>query len=209
MEWRNIQAVVPAVVSIPERSRSLGLLLAALARQCPGLTVTVAPQWQTRPGVEPRAAFEAIEQALRSVWAPWVFYFEEDVELSQTFGTAALDVLKSAEPDWAGVSFFSRGRGDRRRMADGERIVVSMPFVYAQCVAVRREVAEYWRGRILDWWDAAPRGKQKAPDMALSDCCEELGRNIVTSLPSLVQHRRIPSAFGHDTEGVYALTFPG
>jgi hypothetical protein len=190
-DWSKTEAIIPAVVSIPERRDSLIQLITDLSIQCPGISAKVIPQWKVKPGSQPRIAFESIAKGLEGVSCPWVFYLEDDIELSPKFGEIVPSVLNSVNEKCGAVSFFSTG------CVIFPMYKVSLPFNYAQCVAIKLEVAEAWGDLILDWWDHAPHAKRKGPDICLGECCHGLGLDILVYTPSLVQHRDIPSAFGH------------
>jgi hypothetical protein len=191
-DWSKTEAIIPAVVSIPERRDSLIQLITDLSIQCPGISAKIIPQWKARPGCIPRTAFESIHKGLEGISCPWVFYLEEDIELSPKFGEVIPSILNAVDEKCGAVSFFS---------TDSNIVPMyraSPPFNYSQCVAIRLEVARSWGNTLLNWWDNAPRAKRKGPDICFGECCDNLGVDILVYTPSLVQHRYIPSGFGHN-----------
>jgi len=198
-DWKNTEAIIPAVVSIAERADSLRQLLVDLSIQCPGISATVIPQWKQSPRSNPRSAFESIAKGLQGMSSPWVFYMEEDIKLSTKFGELVPEVLNKIPDECGAVSFFSPNKTEQKlvRLNGSSLNEAGEPFTYAQCVAMKLKVALAWKNMILPWWDAAPSGKKRAPDMALGDCCKDLGLKILIYLPNLVQHRCIESGFGH------------
>lgn len=190
-DWSKIEAIIPAVVSIPERRDSLMQLITDLSIQCPGISAKVIPQWKVKPGSLPRTAFESIAKGLEGISCPWVFYLEEDIKLSSHFGKTVPSVLNNVDEKCGAVSFFSTGSFVTSMCK------ISLPFNYSQCVAMKLKVAEAWRDMILDWWDHAPHAKRQGPDICLGECCHSLDLDILVYTPSLVQHKDIPSAFGH------------
>jgi len=196
--WDSIDVVIPAVVSIPERLQSLTTLLADLAIQCPGVVVHTIPQWTTDKYTE-RDAFVAISNVLAGATRRWVIYMEEDVELDPEFGARVpqiLTELPSTHP-FGAVSFFSSDEQDKERLAKGVYIYEREEFFHSQCIAMRLHVAQAWQRMIVPWWDAAPQRKKRCIDLSFGSCCKEIGTNLLTYLPSLVQHRQIPSGYGH------------
>jgi len=197
-DWSETQAIIPAVVSIPERADSVRQLLIDLSKQCPGISATVIPQWKDHPKAAPRLAFESISKGLKGVSSPWVFYMEEDIQLSSKFGELVPEVLNQVEVGHGAISFFSQKKADVKVLKLGRKCYLAgHPFTYSQCMAMKLVVAQAWEKMLLPWWESAPLDKKRAPDMALGDCCRDLGLKIMISLPSLVQHREIPSGFGH------------
>jgi hypothetical protein len=194
IDWSKTDVVIPSVVSIPERLANLPRLIWDLALQCPDVRIITVPQVKPK-GTNPRGAFEAIVRGLHGVRGPWVFYIEDDVRLSSRFGELAAAALDKVDEECGAVSFYSRAAKYMQRLSHAPSV-----FCYAQCIAMRVHVAVEWRGMLLDWWDAAPAGLKRAPDMALGDCCRQLGFSIFVHHPSLVQHIGAPSAFGHNGE---------
>ena len=195
MEWKEFEAVIPAVMSMPERANSVRELLKDLAKQCPGIKVHVMPQWyEETPNW--RDVFVTISRGLRNLTSPWVLYFEDDAELATDFGEHAMAAIESADESCGAISFFSDRETDQR--SHRFRIdIATLPFINSQGVAIRKEVAVLWGEKMVEWWDSVTRHKKKAPDMALGDICCQAGYRIMIHLPSIVQHRKIPSAFGH------------
>jgi hypothetical protein len=196
MQWNEVEAVLPAVFSRPDRAESVQNLLIRLAQQCPGITVRIVPQWPKNP--DPRAAFEAIAAGLAHLYHPWVLYLEDDCQLSSRFGAEALLDLEQAAENWGAISFFSAGPQDAQLVARKKRFYpAGNPFILSQCVLMRWVVAQEWGDGLLEWWAAASEGRQKAPDIALGEAAGRLGMQIMVRVPNLAQHRAIPSVFGH------------
>ena len=195
--WKDIDVVIPAVLSIPGRANSLRDLLTALAKQCPGIQVRILPQYHRPPNIA-KHAFKILTAGLRDFTRPWVVYLEEDVKLSSDFGKHLPATLDVVDDDVGAVSFFSMNPEDIEHIRNGVHFYNSdRPFIFAQCIALRREVAEAWGRHLIPWQERAPKNKY-ALDMALGDCCDEMGVRLLVHLPSLVQHRAdLPSAFGH------------
>jgi hypothetical protein len=208
--WKDdTQIIIPSVISIPERADTIKNLLIDLATQCAGTSVTIIPQIKREQDYSPRIAFEAIHKGLQSLSSPWIFYIEDDVCISKKFGQCALEALNDCKEDCGAISFFSINPRDPQMLRTGVRLYkANDPFVFAQCVAIKLEVAAAWREMILNWWDGTHYSMRQSPDICLGDCCKSLNKNIMIYLPSLVQHIRIPSAFGH-TAFPYSMTYSG
>ena len=211
MEWKDFEAVIPAVMSMPGRADSVRELLKDLAKQCPGIKVHVMPQWYDKiPNW--RDVFITISRSLQNVTSPWVLYFEDDAQLAPDFGERALPIINNVDgtvrPYCGAIAFFSSRSYDLQRFNDGITLYEpELPFVFTQGMAIRKEVVEAWSSSMVEWWDCARKNyEKKAPDMALGHACYQAGYKILVHLPSLVQHRQIPSAYRH-TYHPYSGTF--
>lgn len=199
MQWKDFEAVIPTVVSIPERADSVRELLVALGKQCPGIKVHIVPQWYDQ---EPnwREVFETISYNLQGITKPWILYFEDDAQLAPDFGERALPVINEIDDDCGAIAFFSARREDHPMLKydDVHLYESELPFVFSQGMAIRKEVADAWSQNMVAWWDRATKKyEHKAPDMALGHACYQAGYKIFIYLPSLVQHRQVPSAYRH------------
>jgi hypothetical protein len=199
MEWKDFEAVIPAVMSMPGRADSVRELLKDLAKQCPGIKVHVMPQWYDKiPNW--RDVFITISRSLQNITSSWILYFEDDAELALDFGERSLPIINGVDSDCGAIAFFSEHREDEARLDDADSVLYEpkLPFVHSQGMAIRKEVAEAWSNSMVEWWDKAKKKYQKkAPDMALGHACYQAGYKILVHLPSLVQHRQLLSAYGH------------
>jgi hypothetical protein len=198
MEWKDFEAVIPAVMSMPGRADSVRELLKDLAKQCPGIKVHVMPQWYDKiPNW--RDVFITISRSLQNVTSPWVLYFEDDAQLAPDFGERALPIINNVDGYCGAVAFFSSRCRDLEQFRDGISLYEpELPFIFTQGMAIRKEVVEAWSNNMVEWWDKAKKKYQKkAPDMALGHACYQAGYKILVHLPSLVQHRQLLSAYGH------------
>ena len=195
MNWDEIEIVIPTVLSVPGRADTLKDLLVQIAEQCPGVLVRVLPQYH-RPEDLALHAFRTLSKGLRDFSRPWVILIEDDVELAQDFGVRVPPVLEE-ELDSV-VSFFSIDPNDVKAFTKGIRYYeVLGSFAYSQCVAFRREVIEGWSCRMMDWYNKNKDLAYSTPDLSIKDCCTDMGVSVIVSLPSLVQHRVMQSAFNH------------
>jgi hypothetical protein len=198
MEWKYLEAVIPAVMSIPERAESIKELLIQLSKQCPGINVNIVPQWHPN-GPNTRDAFESIVRGLDSTNSDWVLYFEDDAEISSYFGERALPIIETIKDDCGVISFFSCDVYDTRRNKNNIKLYEPESFAFSQCVAIRKEVVIAWKNMLIPWWDNNEKVySRRAPDIALGQACNDAGYKVLVSLPNLTQHRAAPSAFGHD-----------
>jgi len=195
MLWKDLQVIIPAVVSIPERFNTVKGLLSQLGKQCPGVSVTIIPQDKYNP----QTAFESIHKGLQGIYAPWVFYMEDDIALSSKFGEKALDLINTLKDDNIGaISFFSYDVSDIERYKNGINLYeANYPFAFAQCLAIKLEVVLAWKEMVLNWWNSSPEYNKKSPDFCIGDCCKSLNKKIMIYIPNLAQHIRTPSAFGN------------
>jgi hypothetical protein len=192
-QWTDFEAVIPAVMSIPERAASVNNLLCDLAKQCKGIVARVAPQWE--PQRASPDVYHAISAALAGVRKPWVLYFEDDVVLSSRFGVEALKVLDKIDGNVGSVALYSPRADDVLRLQRGESLYnPGGPFLYIQCNIIRQDVAFKMADELIRQLEC---GKSiMTPDIVLGDVCQQMRQKILVSLPSLVQHRRGPSVFG-------------
>jgi hypothetical protein len=201
MDWSDVEAVIPAVMSMPERADSVKELLIELGKQCPGIKARVIPQY--RHDDKPphwRDVFETISKGLVNLHGGWVLYFEDDAMLAPWFGEDLLPVLENAKDDVGLIALFSQERSDLSLFNDGVRlreVPEDVCWAYSQAVAIRREVAEYWGAHMVQWWDDAKESWKRAPDVCLGLCCRKLGKKILIKIPNTAQHRRGPSAFNN------------
>jgi hypothetical protein len=186
--WADVEAVIPAVMSDPERADSVRDLLAALDRQCPGLKVHVIPQWHSSGEPDWGKVRDLIQSRLRNLTKPWILYFEDDVELSPHFGERALSTIKSVNSSCGAIAFFSPWERDKELLSEGVKMYAAGEFGHSQGMAIRWEVVRVWCE--TDWLNE--RGRLM-PDIVLRHVCHELDRSIMVRLPSLVQHRKVAS----------------
>jgi hypothetical protein len=196
MEWKDVEIVIPSVLSVPGRSESLRNLLTQISKQCPGVWVRILPQYH-RPKDLPKHAFHVLSAGFRDFSRPWVILIEDDVKLSPEFGRKVLRKIEAVEDIVGAVSFFSvmdEAKWEKKLfMYESTR----RPFAYTQCIAMRKHVAEYWGDYMLKWYDANKDKMYICPDLSFGYCCDELGLKIIISLPNMVQHIQMPSVFGH------------
>ena len=196
LSWKDLEIVIPSVLSVPGRADSLRNLLIQISQQCAGTSVRILPQYH-RPQDLASHAFEVLSEGLKNFAKPWVILIEDDVELSLEFGKRVPPVLEELS-DAGAISFFSPDLHDVRAMHKRQiqHYEISQGFAYSQCVAFRKEVIEGWADRMLDWH--AKCEKYATPDLSISDCCKDMGVKLMVSLPSLVQHIVMKSAFNHN-----------
>ena len=205
----SITAVVPLVAEIPERLESVSDLLLALARQFPrdaddpGVVVHVLPRVRRAPN-KPDACRD-LSAALIAVFAEWVIFIEDDVEIGRGFGDSVRDAiaLMAADQTIGAVSLFSRDPVDVERVANGERhYEPRRTFKQSQAVVMPLATARLWAASLAadppcpDW------------DVVLGHACAAASLRILTALPSTAQHRCLPSSLGHRCD-VRSLTFAG
>jgi FkbM family methyltransferase len=196
MNWNEVEIVIPSVLSSPGRADSLRDLITQISQQCPGVWIGIFPQHDPRPKDLAKHAFDVLPAGFRDFSRPWVILIEDDVVLSPEFGTRVLQIIESVDDTVGAVSFFSpmdESRWNHKQYLYEEK---HRPFAYTQCVAMRKQVAEHWGDQMMRWY--ANKGKRYAtPDLSFGYCCDELDLKIMISLPSMVQHLGMPSAFKH------------
>ena len=200
MIWTSVEALTPAVLSQTERLESVAVLLALLAHQCPGIVARVVPQWREKP--DPAAGFESIASGLEGCARPWVLFVQDDVKLTANFGELAAQLLPLAD-DVGALSLFSPWPRDVDFLRAGRTQYEAVrPFVYAQCLLLRCELAHAWAKELRNW-----TGHPRSDDNALTPAADKLRLRVLISLPSLAQHLGVESAFGNQTRSIQSPTF--
>ena len=196
LSWKDLEIVIPSVLSSEGRANTLRNLLVQISQQCPGVLVRILPQYH-RPNDLAKNAFDVLSEGLRNFSGrPWVILIEDDVELAPNFGEGVPPVLEE-HPEAGAISFFSQDKHDVLALANKDIRYYDVPdsFAYSQCVAFRKEAIEGWAERMLDWHAKCDR--YATPDLSISDCLNDMGFKLIVSLPSLVQHIVMKSAFNH------------
>ena len=187
-QWTDFEAVIPAVMSVPERAASVNTLLCDLAKQCKGIVVRVMPQWEPQH-------YYAISAALSGINKSWIIYFEDDVFLSSKFGIEALKIMDKIDRDVGSIALFSPRTDDVLRLQCGETLYnPGGPFLYLQCNIIRSDIALRMADELIRQLES--NKSATTPDIVLGEVCQQMRAKILVSLPSLVQHRRGSSVFG-------------
>ena len=197
MNWKEVEIVIPSVLSSPGRADSLRNLLTQISQQCPGVWVRIFPQHDPRPEDLAKHAFDVLSAGFRDFSRPWVILIEDDVKLSPHFGERVPPILDEAGDGIGAVSFFSIKDDVMLKGKRSTYEATSRPFAYTQCIAMRKNVAEHWGDYMMKWYEH--KTIYATPDLSFGYCCDDLGLKIIINLPSLVQHLKMPSAFNHSS----------
>lgn len=193
MTWADVFAVLPVVLSQPDRAASAERIERDLAEQCRGLVVLKANQsWSEQPQRD--APFGHIAHALRSVPGSACLYLEDDVQLAPDFGTQLERIIDEKLDVRArtAVSLFSEADAQPGYQA------APRPFIHAQGLIMPVWLAYEW-GKALPRWAAMDRTQCHgfAPDICFGEVCDAHGVELLIHYPSLMQHLPIVSACGH------------
>lgn len=189
--WSYVTVAIPTV---PERWRALGALLHQVAGLCPGAAIVVANHVPDTPA---RVDFPHVLAVAARMGRPWVLQLEDDVVLAPTFGEAA---LAHGLDDVTGVvTLFSRSKLDVEAWSAGHplRRIPAGAFSMSQAFFIRRELAAGVEAFAPDWYAAHPE-HNRAADLLLGAYLREQKAEVRVRVPSLVQHRGLPSTLpGH------------
>ncbi len=192
MNWGHVTIAIP---TMPSRTRILSELVAQVGEQCTGAQIVTR---EHPDGGDPRADLPALtQQALLSAAdTGWVLFLEDDVWLAPTFGAAALDFL-DANKMASVASFFSRSKVDLELFARGQQMRAQTPssFCMMQAIAVRRATLIGFPEWAPTWYARHPEHTHAA-DLLLGAWLSKKGERILVRVPSLVQHRAVPSTLG-------------
>lgn len=150
-----------------------------------------------------RTVPESYADAL-SAWggapARWVLQFEDDAVLAPDFADHALRLLRQADarPNVGLVSFYSGRRVREGEAIPGEPTLEYLPgarFLMAQAIAMRAASIADHNDFLLRW--TAERGRPYATDPATAAWLAARGLKYGRSWPGIVQHRDVPSLYGH------------
>jgi hypothetical protein len=182
---------------MPQRRSLLRELVADLGRQCVDAKCAVH---EHPDGVDPRRDLPALVHKMLAVAGgrPWALLMEDDVALAPQFGDLVPEALEDAAP-FDAVTFFSRSTKDMRALERGERWRRFGPasFCMMQAVAVRRDLLVGFYEWAPSWYAAHPEHTHAA-DLLLGAWLSSKRARMAAHVPSLVQHRPVPSTLpGH------------
>jgi len=189
--WSDVCIVVPTVLNAPGRRTTFCDLLCQLSRECPAAAVRVVPQSWDRLPAPWRSVLPLLAAGLRRTGRSRVLWLEDDVELCTGFGELAGAAVERCVGPRAALSLFSR-----RTRPPGPH-PLGTDLVGCQAVAMPAWLAEAW-ATVVDPAPPVRYGCPYAIDIALSDLCIERGVCLWEWSPALVQHRPVPSAWGHN-----------
>lgn len=184
--WHDVVVAIPTI--LPARQRALDQLMGRVAAECPGALVLVAPHAAGEPA---RVDFPRVLAAAARVGRPWILQLEDDVELCPGFGQRALKAgLDRADC----VTLFSRSAADLDALRRGETLRKISPsaFSMSQAFFLRAEVVAGIEGCAVQWYAHHPEHNRGA-DLLLGHLLSSLNARVLVRIPSLVQHRRLPT----------------
>lgn len=186
----TLEAVIPLATSRSERVESYAGIVTALGAAFPGLVIHTVAREVT--GTSDKATANAdLARCLGSVAADHVVFIEDDVALSGGFREAVERSIRRLDKreKLGMVSLFSRRDGP-----PGFRPVPDRRFKQSQCVVMHRRVAIEWARQLRDVHPT------RDWDVVLCRAPLVLGLEVEELLPSVAQHRCIPSVFGHHAD---------
>jgi hypothetical protein len=185
--WHDVVVAIPTI--LPARQRALDRLVARVAAECPGALLLLGPHANGEPA---RVDFPRVLTAAGRVGRRWILQLEDDVELCPGFGKRALEAgLDQADC----VTLFSRSEADLEALARGERLrrIGPSSFSMSQAFFLRAELPALGiEDRAVEWYARHPEHNRGA-DLFLGHFLSSLGARVFVRIPSLVQHRLLPS----------------
>lgn len=201
--WNDVVVAIPTCI---ERRAARYALYEQLADACPGAPLVLR---EHVPGEPARVDFPRALTAASQLGRPWVLQLEDDVVLAPTFGTEALaHGLDEADV----LTLFSRNQADLKALARGEktRRIGASAFSMSQGFLIRAELAAGVEAFAPGWYEAHPE-HNRAADLLLGAYLSSKKARVLVRVPSLVQHRRLPSTLpnhrGARQSESYRLTF--
>jgi hypothetical protein len=193
--WRDVVVAIP---TMPERSALLDELVRRTVRECRGAEIVI---WRHSPGGDPRSDFPTLIELALEIDRPLILALEDDVWLAPNFGVQAAIPLQrmAVAPEVGAVSLFSRSSQDMAMLERGERWRSQPPssFCMMQAVLLRASVMRGFGEWAPAWYEAHPEHRHAA-DLLLGAWLSRRRAKMLVHVPSLVQHRAVPSTLpGH------------
>lgn len=189
MSWDQVVIAIP---TMPQRRALLAELVERVESECPGAEIVTR---EHEPDTPPRVDFPAVIDRALETRRPWILQLEDDVVLAPDFGRLALPAVAEADARRAdAVSLFSRSRRDVEMFHRGERWRTQAPssFCMMQAVFLRASAMVGFSAWTPRWYGANPEHVHAA-DLLLGAWLSERRSRMLVHVPSLVQHRRVPS----------------
>lgn len=192
MDWRDIGIVIRAVRG--DRERWVDELLQRLSfHREPRVS------WHGATRTVPESYADAL-----SAWSrepvSWVLQLEDDAVLAPDFADHALRMIR--ETDWDArvglISFYSGRRVRPGESLPAPPILEHLPgarFLMAQAIAFRAPSIPDHNDFMLKW--TADRDRPYATDTATAAWLSVRRLRFARAWPSIVQHRDVPSLYGH------------
>lgn len=201
--WEDVAIVVPSVASREGMAISLA---SALVEQCPGaeIRLRVHVAGESVKDDFPKAIRYALQAGRR-----WILQLEDDVELCPGFGWRALEAIQHCEDkSWPAASLFSRRGEDITRLHGGQRWypVPGGAHVMNQAIVL---LADSMVG-FYEWapsWYEIHQEHTHAADLLLGAWLSRSKHKMMVHVPSLVQHRPVPSTLGPRSKYRTSKTF--
>jgi hypothetical protein len=185
--WRDVVVAIPT--TLPARERALARLVTRVAAECPGAHVLIYPH---AAGDPVRVDFPRVIAAAARVGRPWILQLEDDVELCPGFGRSALEAgLDQADC----LTLFTRSKEDLKALERGAllRKIGPSSFSMSQAFFLRAAVAGAGIEACADEWYGLHPEHNRGADLLLGYFLSKLGARVLVRIPSLVQHRLLPS----------------
>jgi hypothetical protein len=181
-----------AIPTVPSRQEMAAGLAHRLADECPGAAIV-----SRCGGVTPSEDYPALIELALTLGRPWILAIEDDAWPAPDFGDRLAEVIDHADATAAGaVTLFSRRQADIDIMARGERWRTQAPrsLLMIQALLLCGSVVRGFCAWAPSWYAANPEHRHAA-DMLIGEWLALRRARLLVHVPSLVQHRAVPSTF--------------
>jgi hypothetical protein len=189
IRWSDVTIAVP---TMPQRRAMKTELVDRLQTECQDARIVVR---EHREGDPPRMDLPALSDVALAMNRQWVLFVEDDVWLCPGFSSLSLAAINHSESvDVDAVALFSRAKADVQMYHNGKRWRFQPPssFCMMQAVAVWAVTLTGLSMWAPSWYRAYPQ-HEHAADLLLGAWLSFKGSRMLVHVPSLVQHRKVPS----------------
>lgn len=183
--WNDVVVAIP---TCSERRPARHALYKQLIEHCPDAPIVIH---EHVPGDPARVDFPRVLRLAADQGRPWILQLEDDVALAPTF---AEEALKHGLDRCDVLTLFSRNKADLAALDQGEKVRRASPgsFSMSQGFLIRAELAAGVEAFAPGWYAAHPE-HNRAADLLLAAYLSSRKASLLVRIPSLVQHRRLPS----------------
>jgi hypothetical protein len=195
VSWHDVTIAIP---TMPQRVDLLVELVEELRRHCEGAAFVLREHVEGDP---PSVDFPAVINEALKTDRPWVLQVEDDAWPCPAFGYLAAQYLATAEAyGIQAVQFFSRHKQDlglyRSGVHGSWRKQPPAQLCMIQAVAVRSYALSGFPEWAPQWYAEHPQHVHAA-DTLLGAWLSRKKARVMVTVPSLVQHRAVPSTLPH------------
>jgi hypothetical protein len=184
--WSDVTVAIPTV--LPARAAPLADLVGQVAEHCPGALLVISPHV---PGEPAKVDFPRVLEAAARAGRPWILQLEDDAHLCPGFRDEALAVdLHEIDA----LTLFSRTGADMTALELGHKTRRMSPksFSMTQGFFLRASLAMGIDSFAKRFYEEHPEHNRGA-DLLLGAYLSSLRARVLVRIPSLVQHRHLPS----------------